>query len=106
MDMIAEKQYSPRLLFVLIFLVGLNILDSFFTMMILDLGGEEANPLVRSAIQVYGDYFWIWKFALVSAGVFLLCLGSRVKYVKEIIVALAGLYFVVVGYEIALLNLH
>ena len=106
MDIIVEKQYSPRLLLVLTLLVGLNILDSIFTMMILDLGGEEANPILRSVIQVYGDYFWIWKFALVSAGVFLLCLGSRVKYIKGVIVVLTCLYFVVVGYEIVLLSLR
>jgi hypothetical protein len=106
MDTIAEEHYSSRLLFILTLLVGLNILDSLFTMMILDLGGEEVNFLVRSAIQAYGDRFWIWKFALVSVSAVLLCLGSRLKYVKGVIVGLACLYFVVVAYQIALLNLH
>ena len=106
MDTIAEEHYSPRLLFILTLLVGLNILDSLFTMMSLDLGGEELNFLVRPAIQAYGDRFWIWKFALVSVSAVLLCLGSRLKYVKGVIVGLACLYFVVVAYQIALLNLH
>ena len=106
MDKIGEERYSPKLLFILSLLVGLNILDSFFTLMILDLGGEEVNPLVRSAIQVYGDRFWIWKFVLVSVSAVLLCFCSRLKYVKGIIVGLACLYFVVVMHQIALLNFH
>ncbi len=106
MDTIAQEHYSPKLLFILTLLIGLNILDSFFTMMILDLGGEEVNPLIRSAIRVYGDRFWIWKYALVSVCAILLCLCSRVKYIKGVILGLACLYFVVVAYQIALLNLH
>ncbi len=106
MDTIAQEHYSPKLLFILTLLIGLNILDSFFTMMILDLGGEEVNPLIRSAIGVYGDRFWIWKYALVSVCAILLCLCSRVKYIKGVILGLACLYFVVVAYQIALLNLH
>ncbi len=106
MDTIAKEHYSPRLLFILTLLVSLNILDSFLTMIILDLGGEEVNPFVRSAIEVYGDGFWIWKFALVSVCAVLLCLGSRLKYIKGVIVSLACLFFVVVAYQIVLLNLQ
>ncbi len=85
-------------------IVGLNILDSLFTMMILHLGGQEVNPVVRSAIQVYGDSFWIWKFALVSVSAVLLCVCSSLKYIKGLMVALACVYFVVVAYQIALIN--
>src|SRR5512147_3132035 len=59
-------RYGARLFFFLILIVGLNILDSFFTMIILDCGGSEVNPIVRSAIEVYGDDFWVWKFLIVS----------------------------------------
>ena len=103
---IANEHYSPRLLFALTLLLGLNILDSLFTMMILDLGGEELNPIVRSAIQAYGERFWIWKFVLVSISAVGLCFCSRMKYIKGAIVGLACIYFLVVAYQIALLNLH
>jgi hypothetical protein len=106
MDKITEGHYSPRLLYFLTLVVGLNVLDTLFTMIILDLGGVEVNPLVCSAITVYGDHFWIWKFSLVSVGVILLCLYSRLKYLKEIIVGLACFYLIVVVYQITLLNLH
>ena len=48
-------QYNSGLLVLLILPVGLNILDAFFTMMILDDGGWKINPIIRSAIQLFGD---------------------------------------------------
>ena len=95
--------YSSMLFFFLILIVGLNILDSIFTMMILDLKGLEANPVVRSVIEIHGDKFWIWKFAIVSTCLILLCLHSRFKVVKGILVAISSIYLIVVFYQILLL---
>jgi len=96
-------RYSSTLLFFLIAIVGLNLLDAFFTMMILDLKGWEANPVVRSVISLYGTKFWIWKFSIVSVSLALLCLHSRFRLVKEIIIAIGCLYVIVVAYQIFLL---
>jgi len=96
-------RYSSTLLFFLIAIVGLNLLDAFFTMMILDLKGWEANPVVRSVISLYGTKFWIWKFSIVSVSLALLCLHSRFRLVKEIIIAIGCLYVIVVAYQMSLL---
>ncbi len=96
-------RYSSMLFFLLILIVGLNILDSIFTMMILDLKGLEANPVVRSVIEIHGDQFWIWKFAIVSTCLILLCLHSRFKVVKGILVAISSIYLIVIFYQILLL---
>jgi hypothetical protein len=96
-------QYSSVLFFFLVLIVGLNILDAFFTLMILDLKGWEANPVVRSVINLYGTEFWIWKFSIVSFSLALLCLHSRFRLVKEVIIAIGCLYVVVVAYQIFLL---
>lgn len=96
-------QYSSVLLFFLISVVGLNILDAFFTLMILDLKGWEANPVVRSVINLYGTKFWICKFSIVSVSIALLCLHSRFRLVKEVIIGISCLYLVVVAYQIFLL---
>jgi len=99
-------RYSPGLLFFLILIVGLNLLDSFFTMIILECGGWEVNPIARSAIEAYGDHFWVWKFMLVSFNLVLLCLHSRFRYVNRIIRWLALLFLGVIIYEIILLKYH
>ena len=99
-------RYSPRLLFLIILIVGLNVLDSFFTMIILDCGGVEANPLVSSAIEVYGDRFWVWKFMVVSVNLILLCLHSRFRYVNRVIFGITLLFLGVILYQVILLRFH
>jgi hypothetical protein len=96
-------QYSSTLFFFLTAIVGLNVLDALFTLMILDLKGWEANPVVHSVIDLYGTKFWIWKFSIVSVSIALLTLHSRFKLVREIIIAIGCLYLMVVAYQIFLL---
>lgn len=96
-------RYSAKLFFFLILILGLNLLDAFFTMMILDLKGWEANPIVRSVMDTYGNHFWIWKFTVVSTCLTLLCLHSRFRRVKAMIVAISSIYLTVVLYQIFLL---
>lgn len=99
-------RYNPSLLFFLLLIVGLNLLDAIFTMMILDYGGWEVNPVVRSAMEVYGDHFWIWKFSIVSVNVILLCLHCKFKYVKKIILGICMVYLAIVLYQIRLMAFH
>ena len=95
-------RYSARLLFVLTLIVGLNILDALFTMMIIDLKGVEINPIVLSVMHLYGDKFWIWKFGIVSFSLILLCLHSRFRRVKPLLVGVCLVYSVVVFYQVFL----
>lgn len=97
-------RYSAPLFTFLVSIVGLNVLDSLFTMMILDKGGWEANPLVAAVMEVHGYKFWIFKFAMVSVCLVLLCLHSRFRWVKRMIVFLTSVYLVVVLYQIYLLR--
>jgi len=99
-------RYSPSLLFFLLLIIGLNLLDALFTMMILDYGGCEVNPIVRSAIGIYGDRFWIWKFSIVSVNVILLCLHSKFRYVRKIIPVICLVYLCIVLYQIKLMAFH
>jgi hypothetical protein len=96
-------RYSSGLLFLLILVVGLNVLDVLFTMMILDNGGWEINPVARSVIEVYGDGFWAWKFAIVSVPLILLCLHSKFRMVLTIIISISVFTTIVVLYEIYLM---
>ena len=97
-------RYHPGLLFFLILISGLNILDSSFTMMILEYGGREVNPIVEAVMNLWGDGFWIWKFAIVSASLVILCLHSKYRMAKTAIVSLSLLYSGVVSYQMILLS--
>jgi hypothetical protein len=83
--------------------VGLNILDAMFTMMILDFGGWEANPIVDSAIALFGDKFWVWKFVIVSASLIVLCLHSKFRFIKAVILGVTVIYIGIVLHELALI---
>jgi hypothetical protein len=96
-------RYHPRLLFLILLIVGLNILDSLFTLMILECGGHELNPIVQSAIAMYGDHFWIWKFGIVSVNVTVLCLCSKFRYVEKILLGICLVYLTVVLYQVLLM---
>ena len=96
-------RYSSKLFFFLILLIGLNILDVLFTMMILDNKGWEFNPIVQSVMNIHGDRFWIWKFVIVSASLTLLCLHSKFRHVKQIIVGLSLIYLLTILYQLFVL---
>ena len=94
--------YRSASLFPIVLAVGLSVLDALFTMMILDDGGWEANPVVRSVIQLYGDRFWIWKFAMISFPLILLCMHSKFRWVTPAILGICTINIFVILYEILL----
>jgi len=94
--------YDSGLLFILRMVLGLNILDACFTMMILENGGWEINPVVRSVIELYGNRFWVWKYAIVSFPLVLLCLHSKFRLVIPIILGITAINIVVILYQILL----
>jgi hypothetical protein len=96
-------RYGSGLLFLLILIVGLNVLDAWLTMMILEDGGWEMNPVVQSVIQLYGDRFWVWKFAIVSVPVILLCLHSKFRLAMPVILGISAVYITVVLFQILLI---
>jgi len=96
-------RYSSGLLFILTMVAGLNILDAWFTMMILENGGWEINPVLRSVIELYGNRFWVWKYAIVSFPLVLLCLHSKFRLVIPIILGISVINIVVILYQILLI---
>ena len=96
-------RYSPILFFLLILILGLNILDSLFTMMILDLGGEEFNPFVRSFIELHGDMFWVWRFVIASIALVLLYLHRGFMRVRRMIITIGSIYIIIVLYQMYLI---
>jgi len=84
-------------------ILGLNVLDAFLTMMILNDGGLEMNPVVRSAMDLFGDKFWVWKFFTVSVPLILLCLHSKFRLVMPVLFGLSAIYMTVVLFQVLLI---
>jgi hypothetical protein len=96
-------RYGPGLLFLLVLILGLNVLDAFLTMVVLEGGGVEMNPVVRSVIQLCGDRFWVWKFLTVSLPLVLLCLHSKFRLVIPVLLGISATYMTVILYQILLI---
>ena len=96
--------YNAGLFIILILIASLNVLDSFFTLIVLNDGGWEVNPIVRSVIESCGDGFWVWKFFIVSFSLILLGLHSNFGHVRTAINALCFIYVAVVLYQIFLIT--
>jgi len=71
-------------------------------MIILDNGGWEINPVVRSVIQLYGDRFWVWKFITVSIPLILLCLHSKFRLIMPVLFGISAVYLSVVIFQVFL----
>jgi hypothetical protein len=97
-------RYSPTIFLLIILILALNILDSLFTMIILDLGGREFNPVVRSVMTLHGDQFWIYKFIMVAGSLVLLSLHQGFKFFRGIIIAISAIYLIVVLYQVFLIT--
>jgi predicted membrane protein len=95
-------RYGSGLLFLIVLIVGFNVMDAWLTMIILKDGGWEINPVVSSVIQLYGDRFWIWKFAIVSVPLILLCLHSKFRLAVPAIWAISFFYMIAVLFQILL----
>ncbi len=102
-DDLHQFEYSMGLVSLVVLVAGLNVLDVIFTQMILAKGGIECNPFVRAAIDTYGDRFWVWKVAGVSALLVLMCLYSRLKLFRVILAGTALLYIGVISWQLHLL---
>ena len=96
-------RYSLRLFFLFASMLFLNILDVFLTNTIIHQKGWKLNPMIRSVMEMNGERFWIWKFAIISVALIILCLHIHFKLAKKIIVVLSSIYFLIILYQIFLL---
>jgi hypothetical protein len=97
-------RYGQMLFCCLLLIAGLNVLDALFTIMILESGGTEVNPLVRWAIDSFGHHAWSLKFVVVTCGAILLCLHCHFRMAKVSIIFIAALFSGVVIYQLLLLR--
>ena len=97
-------RYSSGLFIILVSIIALNVLDAFLTMIILEEKGNwEINPIVQSVMDLCGEKFWVWKFAVVSSSIVLLCLHSRFKRVMAVCIGSGFIYLAVIVYQIFLI---
>ena len=64
-------RYNTKLFAVILFILGLSILDAFFTLILIEKGAEEINPFMAYYLNISPTlFFWI-KYMLTCASVLL-----------------------------------
>jgi hypothetical protein len=86
--------------------IALNLFDVFFTLLHLDLGAEEANPVMRELLEEGPLAFALGKHFLVGAGVVALAAKWSLAFALDALrfVALPA-YALVAVYHLVLLGL-
>ncbi len=86
-------RYRSKLFFFLVLILGLNIFDVLSSRW-------KFNRIVQSVMDIYGNRFWIWKFAIIFVSLLLLCLYGKFRSAKQIIMGLSLIYFLIILYQL------
>ncbi len=102
---IARYKVDPVLFTALLLVSLLSIFDYYLTLLILGLGGAEANPVFCHLLPTRPEVSYWLKFALTSSGVTVLAAMSHLKLARAAVFTMLSVYGVLILYEIALICL-
>ena len=96
--------HEPQLLFLSIMILLLSVTDAFFTLTLLTIGAQEANPVLAYVLGEHPEWFAAVKMSLTGLGVTVLVALGRARVfsrvpVRAIIHACLLCYVALIGYE-------
>jgi len=94
--------YSMRLWLVVMWIVLMNIADSFFTLVHLQNGGVEANPMAQALLTTGRQGFVFWKCGLIGLALVVLTVHKNFAMARLGLWISAGAYTLLLGYHMAL----
>lgn len=94
--------YSKRLWLLILWVALMNLADSYFTLVHLQAGGVEINPVADALLQTGRLGFVLSKSLLIGAALLVLCLHKNYPLAKLGLFASAGIYTALVGYHLSL----
>lgn len=94
--------YEPWVGAVMVAVGLLCALDAVFTLLYLQKGGSEANPVMDALIRQGPVVFVLVKCAVTNAGLAVLTLHKNFRLVKPVILGLLVLYGALFGYHLYL----
>lgn len=102
--------HEPLLLLITLTALLLCIIDSYNTLLLLDLGGVEVNPLMRELIDRDATLFFSVKYVITALCLMVLVVHKRFMFMKifsgyHIIIAVIFGYTILIGYQYRLLAL-
>ena len=78
---VAKNYFKTKYLIYLLLLLVLCLLDGTMTILLIEKGAWEANPIMRMALTVSHEFFFLLKYFITAAGLFfLLYNGNKVVF--------------------------
>ncbi len=101
--------HEPRLLLITLSALLLCIVDSYNTLLLLDLGGTELNPVMRELLEHDASLFFWVKYILTALCLIILVVHKRfilLRFVSghTVIVAVLCGYAALIAYQYRLLD--
>lgn len=101
--------HAPHLLAVAIGILLLCVVDAFLTLVLLQGGAYEANPLMATLVYRNVAVFAALKTAMTGAGIVLMVILARYRFMRlvrvdSVLYAVLVLYAGLIGYEIWMLK--
>lgn len=102
--------HEPRLLVVVLITLVLCIVDVYATLILLQNGGSELNPIMRELIEIDVWLFFVFKYVITAAGLLILLSYKNFRVYKSFsglhtLYIVLAVYILLVIYEIRLLAL-
>lgn len=94
--------YGPGVFAALLAVCALNVFDTFFTLVYLQRGGSEANPIAAAMIRQSPAYFVFWKVLVFGNALAILCLHKNFRRARVGILIGAGIYVLITFYHLFL----
>ncbi len=95
-------QYSRRLWVLLVWVAIMNIADSYFTLVHLQAGGLELNPVADALLRTGRIGFVLSKSALIGGALLVLCVHKNFPLARVGLYVSAGVYTLLVAYHLSL----
>lgn len=95
--------YEPRLLALIGWVALTNVADSFFTLLHLQAGGIELNPIAEALLGLGREPFIVLKSGLISLALVVLCVHKNFSLARLGLAGATATYTLLLGYHLLLL---
>ena len=100
-------QYSTRLFIMILLLLFLNMADAYFSLtLIRDNIAFEANPIMAFFLGYDNLSFFVVKFFITAASLFVFCLCKNIYITRVFLVVAVIIYISIVFYELHIISRH
>ncbi len=106
---VQEKRYDYKRVIAILFIVLLTITDAFLTIHLVETGARELNPILAYYLDHSPTFFFLVKYFLTGASIFLILAGERVSrkkmesLVRVLIISYMMILSLVVQWEVYLI---